>query len=81
LNGKDARGGELRAEPDPGPQRGKHAAAVRTPAEKEEIRKHAQELLSDDDSVRAASRTSPDVLLRALNPIAEVKRVFPKSRK
>lgn len=46
------------AAPEPGPLREKHASAVLAPAQKEEIRKHVRELLSEDFSVRAASMTS-----------------------
>lgn len=42
---------------EPG-SREKHSSAVIAPADKEEIRKHVKELLSDDFSVRAASISS-----------------------
>lgn len=48
---------EPEPESEPGPSREKHSAVL-APAEKEEIRKHIKELLSDDFSVRAASMTS-----------------------
>ena len=46
------------SEPEPGSTRGKQGSAVIAPADKEEIRKHVKELLSDDFAVRAASMTS-----------------------
>src|SRR6185295_7163220 len=46
------------SEPEPGSLREKHGPAVLTPANKEEIRKHVKDLLSDDFTVRAASMTS-----------------------
>lgn len=46
------------ADPEPGSTREKHAAVGLAPAKKEELRKHVQELLSDDFSVRAASMTT-----------------------
>ena len=46
------------SEPEPGSTRGKQGSAVIAPAAKEEIRKHVNELLSDDFAVRAASMSS-----------------------